>query len=376
MKAPSLLEGIIACHNGEFDKAEHIFSSMISLDPKNAGAYNMRGMTYAQQGLLDKAFADYNRAIEMAYLERSSNEAKDDFSKKIKNSWYASMLHSRGNLYYDQGLFDEAANDYSRAIEISPWYNTDALNSRGSIYLEQGLFDQAAEDFNRLVLLSYPEEKTGDMVKIFNHANMREGVLYAAALITAGFYIDIRGNPQNVVIMPFRNMRERSVLFFDKLHTGKTITRHIRQLGERYALRFDVEFDAIFTRCVERHGESLLTPAFRHCLKAMREDGALPRPVSFALYKDDRLVAGDIGIQTGKIYTSYSGYYEKDEPSSGMAQLILMARYLEKNGFAFLDFGPGNSQYKSRLGAVGMTHSEFKKLFFYSETQQEKKTWH
>lgn len=94
----------------------------------------------------------------------------------------------------------------------------------------------------------------------------------------------------------------------------------------------------------------------------MRNTTVLAQPVSFSLYKDNRLVAGDIGIQIGRTYTSYSGYH--DESSTGMVQLILMSQYLDKEGFAFLDFGPPSGfEYKTYLGASIMDYTEFKNFF-------------
>ncbi|MDR3324556.1 MAG: GNAT family N-acetyltransferase [Spirochaetaceae bacterium] len=404
-------KGVVAYENDELEKAEHIFSSIILLEPENSKIYNMRGVVYANRKLFDKAMADFTTALELnpqsahafnnlggMYRDKKRyKEAIANFSKAIAiDDQHTIAIYNRGITYNDQGLPDEALADFNRVIKIDPLnvgaryqrgnayrekrlfaraledygriieadsQNADAFYQRGVVYCDQGRFDKAEDDFNRWLAASHPEGIAENLIKRFNRDTTREGALHAASLIAAGFYMDVKGTPQDAVVMPYRNMKERSVLFFDKLHVGKTISRHIRQWGARYALRFDVEFDEIFTHCVERHGEALFTPAFRHCLEVMREGGAAPRPVSFALYKDDKLVAGDIGIQIGRVYTSYSGYYEKDEPSSGIVQLILMARHLEENGFAFVDFGPGNFSYKSRLGAVGMTHREYVELF-------------
>jgi Leu/Phe-tRNA-protein transferase len=85
-----------------------------------------------------------------------------------------------------------------------------------------------------------------------------------------------------------------------------------------------------------------------------------PRPVSFGLYREGRLRAGEIGIICGKLYTSYTGYY--DEDNAGTVQLVLLTRWLEENGFAFFDLGMP-LPYKYDLGAIDISPEEFVELF-------------
>ncbi|MDR2467566.1 MAG: GNAT family N-acetyltransferase, partial [Spirochaetaceae bacterium] len=77
---------------------------------------------------------------------------------------------------------------------------------------------------------------------------------------------------------------------------------------------------------------------------------------SFGLYCNGRLVAGDFGSITGRIYTSYSGYY--DENNAGTVQMIHTAHYLRDNGYAFWNLGMPLS-YKSRLGAPTLSLEKF-----------------
>jgi Leu/Phe-tRNA-protein transferase len=85
-----------------------------------------------------------------------------------------------------------------------------------------------------------------------------------------------------------------------------------------------------------------------------------PYPASFALYRDKKLVAGEFGIVCGKVYTSYSGFYE--EANAGTVQIILTTQYLQKQGFSFFDLGMP-LKYKSDLGAVDISPEEFVFLF-------------
>lgn len=159
---------------------------------------------------------------------------------------------------------------------------------------------------------------------------------------------------------------ERSILDFSRLHA----TRSASRLAPRYELRPDSDFESILGRCVEVHGDDWLTPELLTLCAALRKPGLPPVPafggveaarfVSFGLYREGRLVAGEFGTIVGSVYTSYSGY--RDEASSGTVQLILTAHWLRDAGFAFWDFGMP-MEYKSRLGAVNLPRADFVRRF-------------
>jgi Leu/Phe-tRNA-protein transferase len=204
---------------------------------------------------------------------------------------------------------------------------------------------------------------------------------------------------------------ERSVLFFPDLRETKTV----RRLLKRYELRFDgpplpsvgpgmpgslekdespipsgagvpaghVDFNRILERCVQVHGADWLTPPLLEKLLEIRRSAAgdggahsrerwispyirrrRPRrmvlPVSFGLYRDGELVAGEFGTVIDRVYTSYSGY--RDEDSAGTAQLVLTGRYLRDTGYAFWDLGMP-MDYKDRLGAVNVDPRRFVELY-------------
>jgi Leu/Phe-tRNA-protein transferase len=158
------------------------------------------------------------------------------------------------------------------------------------------------------------------------------------------------------ILLPKHHL-ERSVLFFPDLHAGKTIKR----LLPRYELRAGVEFDRILNRCIEVHGGDWLTPPLQEAFRALGGlKNAGVRPYSFGLYREGILRAGEFGVVSGGVYTSYSGYY--DENSAGMVQMILTGGYLRDRGFAFWDLGMPLA-YKERFGARLLDRREFTELF-------------
>jgi len=148
----------------------------------------------------------------------------------------------------------------------------------------------------------------------------------------------------------------RSALFFPDLHIKKSIRRFLSQ----YELRVNTDFDFILDKCAQIHGSDWLTPPLVEILKNIHRSSTGTRPFSFAVYREGELKAGEIGVVVGRVYTSYSGYYEED--NAGTVQMILMTRWLEKNGFAFLDLGMP-LDYKTSLGAIDITPDRFVELF-------------
>ena len=202
---------------------------------------------------------------------------------------------------------------------------------------------------------------------------------FVSRLMAAGFLVMSVGHEQDgdgedealdFLLLPKLHL-VRSVLFFPDLRVKKSL----RRLLSRYELRFDTDFDRIVAKCVEIHGDDWLTKPLLDTIKHLKNGSPpeektgffknkraipAPRPVSFGVYRDGELKAGEFGIVVGKVYTSYSGYYE--ESSAGTAQIVLMSRYLEEAGFAFLDFGMP-LDYKTDLGAANIGPHEFVKLF-------------
>jgi Leu/Phe-tRNA-protein transferase len=209
---------------------------------------------------------------------------------------------------------------------------------------------------------------------------------FIARLMAAGFLVmsmvveETPGGPE-LILLP-KLHRERSVLLFDgcprSRSQGLHESRTVRRLAPRYELRvFEAapntppgdDFDRILERCAQVHGEDWLTPPLRESFsnrrhREHRSAPPFPAPflpfLAFGLYRQGKPVAGEFGVVTGRVYTSYSGYY--DEDSAGSVQLVLTGRYLRDAGFAFWDLGMP-MPYKDRLGAQTVDRSRFLELF-------------
>jgi Leu/Phe-tRNA-protein transferase len=187
---------------------------------------------------------------------------------------------------------------------------------------------------------------------------------FIARLMEAGFLVmssriedeETTASDEHFILLPKLHLT-RSVLFFDNLHVKKSIKRYL----SRFELRFDTDFDIIVDRCLETHGDGWLTPPLVAAIRNIRRNKSCGvYPVSFGLYQNGKLVAGEFGITAGRVYTSYSGYY--DESNAGTVQLILATRYLQEHGFAFFDMGMP-LDYKTDLGALDVSPEKFVELF-------------
>ena len=369
------IKGMRLQQEGLLHGAVEAFTNALRLNPEHGGAYSGRGCAYYDIGLFDAAARDFTALIRldpgnagafynrgMAYdRKRRYGEAVQDYSQAIRlDPGNADAFHNRGNGYFRLGRTGLADQDYSQAIRLDP-DNAGALHNRGMLYCQQGAYAQAMSDLLTMLRLRYPTEDAANLAALINPNRLAEGEELIQRLLGGGFYIDIKGNPQEAVIITPHCHPGRAILFFHNLHAGKTIGRHLKKNERRYELRYNEDFDAVMKRCVAIHGDMGLTAAFQYYFSILRGAGGPARPVSFALYQDGALAAGEIGAAVGRIYTSYTGYH--DVSSAGTAQLILTARYLEEQGYAFWDFGPAGYPYKIRLGAREMPWEPFKILF-------------
>jgi Leu/Phe-tRNA-protein transferase len=194
-------------------------------------------------------------------------------------------------------------------------------------------------------------------------------IAFIARLLKAGFLVmsesildqDQWGKPvYRDIVLPKLHL-VRSALFFPELHVKRSVRSHLKG----YELRFDADFEIIAGKCLKTHGDGWLRPSLMASFFALRAqndagEAPSPRPVSFGLYRDGKLAAGEFGVICGGVYTSYSGY--REENNAGTVQMILMARWLEERGFDFLDFGMP-LDYKSDLGARNISPGHFVDLF-------------
>jgi tetratricopeptide (TPR) repeat protein len=118
---------------GELDKAIAEFEKAIELDPNNAGAHRNLGTAYGEQGKWEESAAAYERAID---IDPTYGEAYGDVV----------------GAYFSLNRIPEALTAGEKAIELAPYYAT-AYNNLGILYGSQGQIDTAIALFEKAIEL-------------------------------------------------------------------------------------------------------------------------------------------------------------------------------------------------------------------------------
>jgi tetratricopeptide (TPR) repeat protein len=111
-----------------------LWTYVIKKEPgTNQLAYSSRGMLFFEKGLFEEAIADFTQIIN---LDASS---------------YPAYLY-RGMALYNTGRLDRAIDNFDKAISLNP-NSVKAYMNRGMAFNDKGLLDRAIEDFGRVVSL-------------------------------------------------------------------------------------------------------------------------------------------------------------------------------------------------------------------------------
>ena len=199
-------------------------------------------------------------------------------------------------------------------------------------------------------------------------AKLLKNAMYSGFYVTSDYLnsetleIDFHAGIEKLRYYPLLHFwKTQTVLFLDNIHESKSVMRKTKN----YELRINHDFKNILMNLKKRYGDAWLTPPLREALLELNRENDNTTAMSFEVYRNGELKAGEIGIKTGKIYTSYSGFY--NESSAGSVQLLMMLRYLRDNGFICCNFGTDNSyrtnKYKKSLGAVYIDRKDFIKMW-------------
>ena len=122
-----------AYNEKDLDKKIELYTKAIELTPRDAEAYNNRGVAYYDKGEFNKAIKDFNKAIEL-------------------NPKYAEVYSNRGSAYGEQGVFNKAIENYNKAINLKP-NHAESYCNRGSAYGKNGDIPRAIKDFDKVIEL-------------------------------------------------------------------------------------------------------------------------------------------------------------------------------------------------------------------------------
>lgn len=167
-----------------------------------AASYNNLGISYRNQGALDKALEYY--LISLRIYDNLKNadgvattknnigtiySLKKDFGQSMKyfeesyqqftqmndKQKIIGSLNNLGNLHSDLQLYEQALKYYSQALHMSEQaskINSDPLNNIGNLYFRQGNYQRAMEYYTRALVLAKKENNQNMMLNIL--ANLGE----------------------------------------------------------------------------------------------------------------------------------------------------------------------------------------------------------
>lgn len=184
--------GLAYLYLNQYDKAKEAFLRSIKIDKKYATPYNHLATLYYNQGNYpeaikwakdavgkDEKYADgwYNLGIAYRELAKQTGNPKDAQAgeKAFRNATEASSRHflsnfELGNLYADQGKYEEAMMRYKVALEIQP-SAPQIWKALGNLYLKQGNNERAQWAFEKAMAAGGTGAPTGG-----SHLDM--GILY------------------------------------------------------------------------------------------------------------------------------------------------------------------------------------------------------
>jgi Leu/Phe-tRNA-protein transferase len=180
-------------------------------------------------------------------------------------------------------------------------------------------------------------------------------------LAKAGFISTTYETKDSLVLLPELQF-SYAVLDFEDLHISKKVKKLLKK-GD-FIFSIDTSFDDVLDAIAKQHTYNWLKGKYLHLLKNLhkqsRDDFKL---ISVELFckSTNKLVAGEVGYIINKTYTSLSGFSSREKiyNNYGTLQLVLLAKHLQKNNFAFWNLGHPHMIYKQKLGCKIYKRDEF-----------------
>jgi Leu/Phe-tRNA-protein transferase len=183
---------------------------------------------------------------------------------------------------------------------------------------------------------------------------------FYVAQAKAGF-IAVTMEHENQIILTPEIQKSYAVLDFKDLHISRKVKKILTQ--KKPTLEIGYAFNEVFEQINQFHSLTWLRKPYVETLARVNQEKYGEMQVVTALLRDDKgkPIAGEFGYIIGKTYTSLAAFSsrKKQYANYGTAQLVLLAQYLEKKGFSFLNLGQPFMPYKIKLGAKVYDRHEF-----------------
>ena len=190
---------------GKYEEALELYTQSIETWDENWAAYNNRSMVYREQGELEKALSDLNKAEELENFDKElvyANKAdlkydmKDysgslnEYNKLIAiNNTNSNYYANRGDCFRNLGDLDKAFADYDKTIKLDTT-NYLAIYQRGKIRMKKQDITSAIEDYNKALSIKEDDD-------IYVARGIANGIMIDYQKSIADFDKALEINPQN-----------------------------------------------------------------------------------------------------------------------------------------------------------------------------------
>lgn len=162
------------------------------------------------------------------------------------------------------------------------------------------------------------------------------------------------------------NLHDRySVLDWENLHVSTKVHKMIRR-GEfrsgKYTLRISSDIQLAADGIAASYGENnWVIPRYVALIESVQnsQSNIIFTAVELIETATGTVLGGELGYTIGKVYTSLSGFTNRDFPNSGTVQLIVLGKILEQKGYAFWNLGQPDMVYKAKFGAIYTPRDQF-----------------
>ncbi len=180
------------------------------------------------------------------------------------------------------------------------------------------------------------------------------------ALAQKGFISTTYDTKDGLVLLPELEF-DYAILDFENLHISKKVKKLLTK--DDYIFSIDTMFNKVLESFDRFHKYNWLKDKYVELLKKLHvKEYENFRVISVEICsKSGELICGEVGYIIGKTYTSLSGFssHDKRYNNYGTLQLVLLAKYLQNNGFAFWNLGHPHMLYKQKLGAKTYKRIDF-----------------
>ncbi|MBG87506.1 MAG: hypothetical protein CMO80_11480 [Verrucomicrobiales bacterium] len=159
-----------------------------------------------------------------------------------------------------------------------------------------------------------------------------------------------------------------AVLDWPDLRVSRSMRRWMRKpecVDAGYELVVGFETSAVHAGIAKHHaGDNWMSSRYLELLEELsrwdsnRGDDFELMPIGLVNGAGE-LAAGEMGYRYGRVYTSLTGFCDRERTNTGTLQLFKLGEYLRDAGFAFWNLGQPFMQYKFDLGAVSVPRGQF-----------------